>query len=93
MNKNLIITITSTLLLLLIIVYTVFFSNYGYYERKELKNHQNVLMKDNLELSAKIEEKKAINECLRDTNSFQIERIAREKYGMKKEGEVFIELK
>jgi cell division protein FtsB len=90
MNKYFYILIIS--ILVIIFGYILVFSETGYFERKKLKIQANKLKNDNLKNSENIELLKKQIEELKDENSFEIEKIAREKYGMLKQNERYIEL-
>ena len=75
-----------TLLLLAIVLGFLLFSNYGLYTRLKLQNQKIVLKQ-------KIKDEEKIHDSLKHeiyelkNNNTEIERVAREKYGMLKPGE------
>lgn len=92
MNKKLYYIIL-VILFSIIFTYIILFSETGYYKRKKLRHQMKNLKADNLEKTQKIEDLKIVIEKLKNENSYEIERLAREEYGMIKPNERYIELK
>lgn len=67
-------------------VYVAVLSNYNLLRQYKLKSEQSKLEQVNRDLQTKIGDLRKIDEDLKQ-NPLSIERIAREKYGMKREGE------
>ena len=75
-----------TLLVLAIVLGFLLFSNYGLYTRLKLRDEKIKLEKEiNSEKKVQDSLKKAIKKL--ENDNFEIERVAREKYGMIKPGE------
>ncbi len=70
----------------IMLIYLAFFSKFDFIYQYKLSKEQQKLEQVNKDLKVKIEELQIIDEGLK-RNPLNIERIAREKYGMKRDDE------
>lgn len=75
-----------TLAAIVFLIYVLFFSKYNMIYQYKLRKEQNKLNAANTDLKKRIHELQKVDEDLKQ-NPLTIERIAREKYGMKRKDE------